>query len=409
VNFAVSYSNSNYPNGGQANNTAVNYVNHVASINSSTLTGTAAAPQQQQHGMNGQEMNYAPQYSSQYYYQVSQPNMQRPHLNAPVANTGENNASQSAPTDQMVQQQSNYNQTLTKPQQAYYASSLPNSTSTLPQQSAPDATNNYQKQAPISTISSAFETATNSTDNNNNNINAGQSTDNLDELMQNKLNLQQSSTEATQQQQYYYISQPTGYTQNSPMDNGQAPPLQQYYVFYPPNQALPGQHAQHYQYPVQPIPSYIPAQHQPGMPTPMTGAYMQPAQQPPSTTYPIQVNTMSANHLQSNNPGPHSAPLPHYMPNYPQQQQSQYQMVRGLPLLQIPPPPAGQYQQQHSNVQGQYSDNRMKLQSPNPQAAKGMPQMAKGQFYQGHMYQNQPRGAVRQKSFNKSDSVSNRS
>lgn len=67
---AIPYSNSTgYTNVG-ANNTAVNYVNHVASLNSSTLTGQAP----QQHGINE---NYAPQYPSQYYYPVNQPNMQQ--------------------------------------------------------------------------------------------------------------------------------------------------------------------------------------------------------------------------------------------------------------------------------------------------------------------------------------------
>lgn len=139
-------------------------------------------------------------------------------------------------------QQSNYNQSQSKPD--YYASSLPNSASAVAQP-APDASkNNYQKQA-VSTISSAFETATNnsgSENNNNNAINSDQSPDNLDELMQNKLTLQQqTSTEAINNQppqpQYYYIAQP--YTQNNPTDNNQAPlqpqPIPQYYYYYTPN------------------------------------------------------------------------------------------------------------------------------------------------------------------------------
>ena len=162
---------------------------------------------------------------------------------------------------------------------------------------------------------------------------------------------------------------------------------------------MPGQQQiPHYQYPVQSIPSYIPTQ--PGMH--LNGAYMQPA---PPSTYPIQVNTMNSNHLSMpNNPGPHSAPLPHYMQaaaNYQnQQQQTQYQLVGGLPLLQMPPSSA-QYQQypQTGYPIGQYADNRMKLQSPNPQGnvgqgANGPQQMAKNQFYQSQMYQSQPRGSV---------------
>lgn len=165
---------------------------------------------------------------------------------------------------------------------------------------------------------------------------------------------------------------------------------------------MPGQQqVPHYQYPVQPIPSYIPAQQQPGMP--LNGAYMQPA---PPSTYPIQVNTMNANHLSMpNNPGPHSAPLPHYMPpvaNYPNQQQqhTQYQMVGGMPLLQMPPPSARYQQHPHAVYpNGQYADNHMQLQSPNPQGntgqgAKGPQQMTKNQFYQNHMYPSQPRGSV---------------
>lgn len=68
----IQYSNSNGCTNVGANNTAVNYVNHVASLNSSTLTG----PPPQQHGINE---NYAPQYPSQYYYPVNQPKLQ-PHL-----------------------------------------------------------------------------------------------------------------------------------------------------------------------------------------------------------------------------------------------------------------------------------------------------------------------------------------
>lgn len=131
-------------------------------------------------------------------------------------------------------QQSNYNQNQSKP--AYYASSLPNSALTIPQ--PPDAYNNYQKQA-VSTISSAFETATNSGSDNNSAINTGQSTENLDELMQNKLTLQttaDANNNQPLQPQYYYIAQP-GYAQNNPVDNAQASqaPLPQYYVYYPPN------------------------------------------------------------------------------------------------------------------------------------------------------------------------------
>lgn len=137
-------------------------------------------------------------------------------------------------------QQANYDQN--QPKSVYYASSLPNSASTVAQ-AEPDATkNNYQKQA-VSTISSAFETATNNSgteSNNNNAINSDQSADNLDELIQNKLTLQ-TSTEATNNQppqpQYYYIAQP--YTQNNPTDNSQAPPqpqpIPQYYYYYTPN------------------------------------------------------------------------------------------------------------------------------------------------------------------------------
>ena len=312
-------------------------------------------------------------------------------------------------------------------QQLYYAPPLPQMVQQQPQNSN-EATGSIQNNYTNSTITAAFETATNSASSNatQNTVGQSSSADSLDEMMRKNLTLQpQQSNEyynqyaAQQQPAYFYItgSQPASYqtiamspmtsqTNSNPVVHQISAPNPQYYpqyYYYAPNNVQQGPITPQ----LQPVVSQIPTTQSGSL---QQGAFVPMSQNTQLHSYPIQINTMNNAGNAASLPGPHSTSLtsqtqqqqhqisfltPHS--NYTSQQYSQQSSVNHqqlntpVPLLQLPsisylnqPQQLHSPKQQQQHQPGQYTPKTFQQQSVNGSTMK---QMNKTEYYNHQMQQ----------------------